>query len=409
MEIEMKPVKCGDCFVVTSNQDTLIIDCGSDNAGNGLKKSQFAYSKIENLIMGTSNNLELLITHFDADHYNGILEFNDIRYFKNIYIPYYFSNNGEIVESIGYILAFAKDKTHASLKIKKLIQLFLKFPKILSLGGTVQCIRAGNKIDLGTEKLDVVWPETKFSATNNYWKYRLDTIEKVIKSFFENLRTESENEIDLSLESIEKRIQKFGTALITYIEACGVENEDIFLTSVNELEKQFKSLLEVNDILNQVYRNLEDTLENRLLKVLDYYEMHLCIRETHNELIRDMNSSSIVLHRKNDVLFLGDVSPTVIEELVRDNKISKKYKVVKFQHHATERYYTPNMPGADIALISNGGYMRRRVHQAFLNQAKELYCTDAWRDSRYCSYVHNNNKCSTKCIQLRKKHKSIIV
>lgn len=395
MKIKMNAVKCGDCFVIESGNEKLIVDCGSDNSGLGLKKSEFAYSRIEDLIKN-NDDLDLLITHFDADHYNGILEIDDVECFRNIYIPYYFFNNGEVVQTLTYILLFAKSRTHASIKTKGLIELLTKIPKLIKSTGSIHLVRAGKRIYLGMDELEALWPECNSSYGTNYWSSKLRELRDVSKKFVMSLRNDLQIEIDeLNIEGI---VQEFTRILVKYMEGCleaGIKEtiEEI----AGELSYQYERIIEINRRINLIYESIE--YDNYNLYRM-YWNIRECIRSTHNNLITDMNSSSIIFHKEDDILFLGDASPRVIDYLRKENSIWDRYKVVKLQHHATERYYTNNLPESEISLISNGGYKRRRVGELFIDQANKVYCTDAWKNSDYCACFTNNGECSEKCIRV---------
>ena len=68
MLITMHDVNFGECILYEENDRKLFVDCGA-KFGN---KGQDAYNSIKTKI---GSNIDLLITHFDEDHYNCILKY----------------------------------------------------------------------------------------------------------------------------------------------------------------------------------------------------------------------------------------------------------------------------------------------------------------------------------------------
>ncbi|WP_312652258.1 MBL fold metallo-hydrolase [Proteiniclasticum sp.] len=93
MNIEMKPVGFGECILLQKAKSTLIVDCGSDNNTSNVSKSQNAYRQIVNILNSPPEVLKLLISHFDSDHFNGILEIKHQKVFDEVFLPYYFIND----------------------------------------------------------------------------------------------------------------------------------------------------------------------------------------------------------------------------------------------------------------------------------------------------------------------------
>ena len=83
MRIEAKQVKSGECIVLSEGQEKLVIDCGSDNRTEELAKEAFACSQLLPELQEDCT-VDLLISHFHEDHFNGLLGMKRKPVFQNI-------------------------------------------------------------------------------------------------------------------------------------------------------------------------------------------------------------------------------------------------------------------------------------------------------------------------------------
>ncbi len=106
MNISMFEVNFGECIIYQENYEKVLVDCGAKYGTKG----KYAYNQIKSEL---DDNTKLIITHFDEDHFNGILEIPDSYSFKEINLPLYiydrknrsFRNTGEVFRDT--ILAYA--------------------------------------------------------------------------------------------------------------------------------------------------------------------------------------------------------------------------------------------------------------------------------------------------------------
>ena len=86
MKISMYEVNFGECILYEDASKQLLIDCGAKFEEAGV----LACSRVQKDI---GDDATLMISHFDEDHYNGIIEMPKGTIFKKIYLPLYIWNN----------------------------------------------------------------------------------------------------------------------------------------------------------------------------------------------------------------------------------------------------------------------------------------------------------------------------
>jgi len=70
MKIAMQEVNFGETILYQQGDCKLLVDCGAKYG----QKGKLAYGRIRHKI---DDNTKLLITHFDEDHFNGIIQIPD--------------------------------------------------------------------------------------------------------------------------------------------------------------------------------------------------------------------------------------------------------------------------------------------------------------------------------------------
>lgn len=411
MYIKIGRVKFGDCFVIVSGKDKLIIDCGSSNKGNNLKKGEFAYNQLENLIDLRDENLNLMISHFDEDHYNGILEINSQSIFNKIYIPNYLYENKEVIEVIAYIILLAKNRTKASNGSKSLIKLFTeKLEYLRKNQGEVILVEADENICLGKDKFIALWPEKNYKTTLDYnsdfWKKNFTLLLKIINKT--SLSSETYPLINeyffsehLENEKIDKLINNFSEQFYKLMLAFKENTKEQIEKFTRELQSTSEILINLNNEINLLYNMYKKNLDNHFeykQEKKTYYTLQSNIKLGYNYLMKDMNSCSIIIHKPDDVLFLGDAPSYIIDNLKTNSFLQAKYKVIKAQHHATKKHYSKSIPKSDLLLIPNGGYKSRKIHKNFINNTDFVFCTNGWQNPDYCEFFSEYGYCSSKCI-----------
>lgn len=365
MEIYVKNVKFGDCSLIYEDKDFLLIDCGSCNAGGvpKMKRGKFAYSQIASDIINNNNKMRnLMISHFDSDHFNGILEIPNTYRFDNTYLPYSIIDGHTIFsETIGLLLAIAPNRSWGFQLSRQIVDLFIKLSKISK---KITFVKRGDIINLGKEKINILWPE----------------IEKI----YPNMISINDNlDIPVSLEW-SNLIDSFSNAFDLYIVNLHLENAYSSREYIIGFEQAYENLLSAhNNFINgSNYLNNKDSIQK------------FCYAKYH-KLIKSINATSIICDCKEHFISLGDAPKEVIEYLKDDyNSI---YNVVKIQHHATKKYYTKSTPNGKIYILSNGGYKNRKIDNRFLLTNGEFICTQKSSANINCEYYCCTKTCYKSC------------
>lgn len=356
MNIKMYDVNFGECILYDNGSAQLLVDCGSKFGEAGI----LAYSQVKKDI---GNDISLLITHFDCDHYNGIIEMPDRKIFNTIYLPLYIWDKDKEMSCstakvfIDTIRSFAYMSVMGRNKLKPFQNLFLKLPKLVANPLSIRCVGAHNKIALDKCNFDLLWPE----QNPNVLRRKSNTNHsEILRSILQDAGYD-----DLELADV--AVQNYMDAFLA-----------LYL---------FYALRDEKDLAQweRLQQNLTKTYEELLrYKAWRNYHIPLPFRKSidtiSSSLIRGMNACSIVFH--NDIcLACGDVTPKVMEYL--SSKFHRRYKFVKISHHGTRSYFSPITPPADIYLISNSG-----------NYRTDWGISDSYYTSSTCCTNNNSERCS---------------
>lgn len=361
MLITMHDVNFGECILYEENDRKLLVDCGA-KFGN---KGKDAYNSIKTKI---GSNIDLLITHFDEDHYNGINEIPNGTLFDNIYLPFYLYKGKTIVPVFHYALklwaysvVIGRQK-----KISTLHKFFLKIPKILSNSGVIKCVKEGDTINLSRLKLNVLWPPIESPFESEY-RPNIDSVFEAHDEF-NKWRDTADNYTD----SVERFYR------------------DICLDDINDLEGTINEL-------NQSYETMigsAPTIELSEDELNNYNAIN-------SSMIRNMNECSVVFDCNDTLVAFGDVSARIISWLRSDDTVKASYEVVKVQHHGTKSYWCDDIPSASYYLISNSGIKRQdwKIDERYGKKASKTCTILCTNDTvARCEY-HNSKKkpCTKKC------------
>ena len=138
MNIKMFDVNFGETIIYQEGIHKLLVDCGAKYHNKG----KLAYKRIKKEI---DQNTMLMITHFDEDHYNGILEIPRNFHFRKVFLPLYIYEKGKQSNTMEvfidtlyvwtYMMAIGKKK-----KIDSLHKLFLTLPKLVNSIYDIRCV-----------------------------------------------------------------------------------------------------------------------------------------------------------------------------------------------------------------------------------------------------------------------------
>lgn len=350
MEIRMYDVNFGECILYSSRSSQLLVDCGAKFNGTGT----FACSQVQKDI---GDDASLLISHFDEDHYNGIIEMPKGKTFNRIFLPLYIWDKdktsftakvfSDTIRSLAYLSIMEKPK------LSVLQKLFVKLPQLVASPTDIKCIGATDTIFLGTYSFDVLWPE----KSPKILRTRSDVC------YSKKLRSILTEAGYADLESADMAVENYAEAfmsLYNFYAVKGTHDDDIdthFLTRDHTIDYTLDELPDDSPEIRQWKRlqsNLVLTYSNlihlRSISIPPLMEKH--VYAISSSLIKGMNACSIVFH--NDIcLACGDITPGVMSYL--SGKLRDHYKFIKVSHHGTKSYYSSRVPRANIYLISNSG------------------------------------------------------
>lgn len=424
MRLKVNPVKFGDCFVLASDKDELLLlDCGSDNRGPGNTTCRdFAFSVIASEV---SSGLmkDILISHFDKDHFCGILEIPDDSV-NRIYLPQTILEQKELIAgSMSRLLTIASPYSYGVKFSRLAVELFNKLPK---LAKDIIFVKQGDRVDIVDAKVRIHWPKVNMSVMDQQMGAILGlgegggrladgienmalTYERRASRIIGNSQSASigenfallSNEFDSLCMAVSDapnpsllELKTRQTALATAIGIC-IGSMQGNVDGPARYHESLGGLLENSKEMGNTLHRLIPA-KTPLRKRINAYA-----RAEYHTLIRSMNAISIVCSFNEKALFLGDVPANIIEYLVDSGELGNEYEIVKIQHHATAAYYTDKTPSARFGVISNGGYKRRKVSERFVTSRKydNIVCTvDAFAQcSDYCEYFSRNGSRHPSC------------
>lgn len=397
MNVTMYEVNFGEAILYEENGHKLLVDCGAKYETKG----QYAYDRVRAQLDAQT---DLLITHFDEDHYNGILCVPNGYNFHRIYLPRYIYKNGRVEETFKdmlkvwtYFICFGRKK-----KITELHKFFLKLPKLVHKIEDISCVGAGEKVPLDRRDLEVLWPR------ENTGLQRASHGQFVAKLIREKIRELEDESFDEDDEEKRRKIEQ------------NIEDIGGFLSEADAYVEQFLEIYRIfcnNHMENGEFRMNPEEVENgletleeifqRLLRTSPSIALEEAEKKRLNSIasrtIKNMNECSIVFKNEQDVIAFGDVTPPVLKYL-KKNKILKaeRYKLVKVPHHGTKDYWSDDLPKAKAYLISNSGVKQPRwkiFHKYGEEYHENVRCTN--KNFIRCKYYQDGGRCANCNIRAR--------
>ena len=373
----MHNVNFGDCVMYQENDCKLIVDCGAKYN----QKGKDAYACICNDL---DENTDILITHFDEDHYNGICEIPEGKALGKLYLPFYLYEKGGLWETGDifhqtlltwtYSVAIGKKK-----KISMLHRLFMKISKLVQSPWNISCVKACDPIFLDNKVFRVMWPKIQENKAVQYSRLFKNAVyenegtivaDEPIRDF-ESWIPAADAYVE-TLESIYRYWCLFSKDLLNY----EIYNESFLNTELVLLDQRFREMMEGAPSI-KLNENGTKT-----------------INSINSSIIRNMNECSVVFDCEDKVLALGDITARIINNYLPG--IKPYYKVIKVQHHGTKSYYTPKLPRADHYLISNSGTANLNwlIYEKYgekLLPSGSTFCTND--NTARCEYYGKGGRC----------------
>lgn len=406
VKIYVKNVKFGDCTIIENNDNILVVDCGSKNKGV-LPCDENAYMKLEEHLLSEKNICQILVTHYHADHMNGIRLINkDKVEIEKIYLPYTFLREGKgepwfhILCELFYI---APQGTYGFDEVDKISD-FLKWLSDFDKS-QIKCLKWKDEFYIGDVNNVVLWPRIDF-YTMGFREYDgVKCIKKILVSLYEIIKDNP---------NIEHNIKKM---LFSEYQTLGIYEyfKEVFLLLESD-DSNSKELSQKIDQFYNAWREWRTKIYDVVFDALDDKDKEHVRRLTrmcYHRYIRNCNEMSIVFHEKDKekYIFLGDISKRVINFLKNErDKVEKniksdsnnikrylymqsEYQIIKVQHHGTAGYFTENMPRGKKYIISNGGYKRNKISLSLIQfirnadngHGADIFCTNG-KQGDYCEY-----------------------
>lgn len=321
-EIVFYNMDFGDSFLLKSENDCLLVDCGTLTKN---KEKQQYMAELVFSHMKSSRRRNLLITHYHADHFCCIPNLHNLGItFDNIYIRCL--NKKRL--KFDYYSAFTELCLYAkrSGDFKSLLTWFLpasSLVSILSNGGFVRGLNSDrfSKFSFGHLFANVLWPTSKsrkhMSGTKSLFLEMQSIASKVEKYIFYNMN-------DPVCIHIKKAF-----------EMCESLNKLLCLEGAISKNRIFEI---AHDLLNDEKNLTEEEIKNYLKK----FKLPKKVKDS----LSDMeNHLSIVFEINSDLLMCGDADEYAMDSAMKKfvgiypTKQISDYCIVKVPHHGTTPYY----------------------------------------------------------------------
>ncbi len=379
MDFIVKSVRFGDCFILKSRTNGMLIDCGSANRDQSNCAADFAYGAIKKEI-ASHTITDILISHFDTDHYNGILRIPETYRVKNTYIPYCVTTTRvKIAREISLLLTIAPARKWGFQLSDSIVRLLLHLVKISDY---IRPVYRGKQIPFDSDSLPVLWPAldmTEQEDCNGQLHLTLPTDKDYEQQLFAELTEYIQSEEEI--EQIRLAYHRFYKTFLRFFDSLYEQNaaQNDFAPEVSNAKEL---LLYVR---NEIILKRMDKLSAWSKKIADH---------AYHSLINSMNAVSIVCHAPQKLLLLGDAPPKIISYIQDD--FSPSYQLVKLPHHGTANYYSAQIPQGEYWIISNGGFANRPICAKYITDCSgTIICTHGHTaPKQFCLFAAKSGHCS---------------
>ena len=369
MNIKMYDVNWGEAILYDDGTGKILVDCGAKFHHKG----DTAYSAVKGDFSFGKD--ALLITHFDEDHYNGVISMADAgERLDKIYIPKYLfiRKDGTLRSTDGYFayviyLYLLGKKT----KLNSLNRLFVS---MINTASSIKSVAYGDCVDFGNTSFNVIWPEEDAFLS-------FGTLAEELRTICIEALDNAPNLVELMDGYVNRYIEIFVD----------------FYRTIDLYDNNGEILYE--KMLSRLYAAHEDLLNyEREVRLFISKETSKVVNSKLSSFIKTQNDCSVVFCKDREVLALGDVSNKVVRRLKRSGRVADCYKYVKAPHHGTIAYYSPLLPRANSVFISNNGVVHKnwKISEEYAKKySKKCYCTNTENDR--CEWALNGNPCCQNC------------
>lgn len=398
--IELHNIEFGDCTVLGSDNQILMIDCGSLNAtlGKGVCKFTDYVRKLTTRYAPITER-HCMISHFHKDHVNGLTEIlqKDPFFFQRIYLPSTpqdGNGNPLLLEFALLIYAFVTEKSDYSELVDNIVTAFSRI-RNLSSTACIATLCGGDQFVFDHVTYEVLWPkQTDYPFSDVFYE--------LVEEANELLTTTWGNQAELFLQYKD-----------TFCD-CYLHCIDIFsLYSTATLEEKNEAISDLEWVLQRIDALIYEL--NALPIAQDVAEL-VGSQKARMRFSKELNGASIVFHNmqkfqwfkhkhtRQDILFTGDATPKTMEEIAAF--MHDHYYVVKAPHHGTDSEWWEGWHGLkmDHMLISNGHHSAGGMISAEYAQLSAIkHCTNCTR----CHwFLETGKSCNRKKKCSENEHRS---
>lgn len=383
MRLAMYNMGFGECFLLSEQDEDLVIDLGSD-------LSSFNYAPIfaDIKARGKGRSTSLLLTHFHRDHIGGVLDprfVSDMPPIHKIYLP-----NLLAIPVSGHFDLLKSDILSEVLQgvlIKKgrhrltLHELLLQ---IRSAHTQAFFLESRQSFSVGGRPYRVLWPHIR--KANEIDRRMLSRFDAWFESFGGK---------DSELFQI---IETYEMELVEEYRRLSEEGEDQTYERPSRTEELEAAIWSTAEAVISRMSSYEIASTSSLANALKYLGNRLSIV---------FEDGSVEDEETLPILMTGDVPKKILNDLLREPCRYGKYSVIKTPHHGTGSHFTCRLPPCETIAISNGdtnspkrgmiSYQYSTVYASSSNPAPvRLVCSDC-RCELPTSFVSPRH-CAAPCV-----------
>ena len=236
MILNMCEVNFGEAILMTEEEHQLLVDCGAKFG----RKGKTAAAAIQGQL--TQIHKKALVTHFDEDHYNGLIELAGQVQLEHIYLPRYkYSKGVGVEETEGYLNQVVTAWCYQRLikqnkRLDALQRLMFSLTRLVGSREQVSCVAKGDQVNCGSKVWNVLWPEAKDSSLQRY----VQELEDIVGRYTGDRR-----------QQVQQTVNRYTQALVTVYSLYAEQHDDYTFgimnqTAYQELEESYQQLIRLS-------------------------------------------------------------------------------------------------------------------------------------------------------------------